>query len=43
VPPLDEDRMLSPDIARADTLIRSGALTEAADLPLPTLNPSPAV
>jgi histidine ammonia-lyase len=43
VPPLDEDRMLSPDIARADALIRSGALTEAADLPLPTLNPSPAV
>jgi len=39
VPPLDEDRMLSPDIARADTLIRSGALAEAAALSLPTLNP----
>ncbi|HZB94309.1 MAG TPA: histidine ammonia-lyase [Stellaceae bacterium] len=36
VPALDEDRMLSPDIARADTLIRSAALAEAAALPLPT-------
>jgi histidine ammonia-lyase len=38
VPPLDEDRMLSPDIARADALIRSGALVEAAsEVVLPRL------
>lgn len=32
---LDDDRFFAPDIAAASTLVTSGALADAADLPLP--------
>ncbi len=37
VPRLDHDRYLAPDIAAAAELVRSGALTAAADVNLPTV------
>ncbi len=44
VPPLDHARMLSGDIARADWLVRSGAVIGAAvDVALPTLSAAPDV
>jgi histidine ammonia-lyase len=42
VPHLDDDRYLHPDLIAATALVRSGALAEAAGVPLPSLLEEPA-
>ena len=39
IPPLTDDRFMAPDLANAAALVTKGALTQAAQLPLPSLAP----
>jgi histidine ammonia-lyase len=42
VPHLEDDRYLHPDLLAAAALVRSGAVTEAAGVPLPSILEEPA-